>query len=90
MALLKPMETKALIIALIQANKRYWGKLLYETYFDLFQAIHSSELLAKWISQDLGFDIHEKQIKNIKQQYHKKTKTPTKKKLKTDFDLKGL
>jgi hypothetical protein len=89
------METKALIIALIQANKRYWGKLLYETYFDLFQAIHSSELLAKLISQDLGFNIiREKQIKNIKQLYHRKGKLahkPTKPKPTSDFEsLRGL
>lgn len=68
------METKAIIVRLIQEKKRYWGKLLYENYFMLFQKIHSNAILAELISTDLGISISAKQVENIKKNYQRKTK----------------
>ncbi|MFY7936497.1 MAG: hypothetical protein ACOVOQ_03895 [Flavobacterium sp.] len=64
------MDTKTIILSLIKENKRYWGKLLYQEYFDLFQKIHSNQFLADLISKDLGFTFTEKQMENLKKRYH--------------------
>jgi hypothetical protein len=69
------MDNKTIIKSLLQENKKYWGKLLFQEYFELFQKIHSNELLAKMISQDLGFELNEKQIENVKVYYQKKVKS---------------
>lgn len=65
------MDTKKLVIELIKEKKRFWGKLLYQEYFELFQKVHSNHKLAELISKDLDFSINERQIENIKKKYHK-------------------
>jgi hypothetical protein len=64
------MDSKVLIIQLIKENKRYWGQLLYQEYFDLFQKVRSNALLAELITKDLGHTISEKQIDNLKKRLH--------------------
>lgn len=60
------MDSKAIIIQLIKENKRYWGQMLYQEYFEMFQKIHSNKLLADLITKDLNHTITEKQIDNLK------------------------
>lgn len=69
------MDTKTLISRLILEKRRYWGQLLYKEYYHLFQKIHSNQLLADLISDDLGIALSVKQIENIKKNYHKFSKT---------------
>lgn len=64
------MDSKAIIIQLIKENKRYWGQLLYQEYFHLFQKVRSNALLAELITKDLGHTISEKQIDNLKKRLH--------------------
>lgn len=75
------MDSKVLIIQLIKENKRYWGQLLYQEYFDLFQKVRSNALLAELITKDLGHTISEKQIDNLKKRLHStvssKSQTPS-------------
>lgn len=75
------MDSKAIIIQLIKENKRYWGQLLYQEYFDLFQKIRSNAVLAELITKDLGHTISDKQIDNLKKRLHSpvssKIQTPT-------------
>jgi hypothetical protein len=69
------MDNKTIIKTLLQENKKHWGKLLFQEYFELFQKVHSNELFARLISQDLGFTLNEKQVENVKVYYQKKVKS---------------
>ena len=74
------MENKELIVYWLKEGKRYWGELLIKEYADLFQKIRSSPLLAEIISKDLGHEIKDYQIQNIKSKYLKTPVKPVSKK----------
>jgi hypothetical protein len=65
------MEKKAQIVKLIQSNKRYWGKPLFEAFEPLFHDFHSSELIAEMINKELGTTLKAYQIQNVRTKYFK-------------------
>jgi hypothetical protein len=65
------MEKKALIVHLIQSNKRYWGKPLFEAFEPLFHDFHSSEMIAEIINKELGTSLKAYQIQNVRTKYFK-------------------